>query len=106
MPLKAIHLHKKRVFNRLKRHWIEKKEKKKRVQQFIQHRLVTLVYRSFTAWHSTKKLLMTTRLKVEQTKEKYEARIRRIFFKGMLRACMIRQRQHAYREYVLIAKGL
>ena len=39
-------------------------------------------------------------------KNKHELRLRRTYFKGILRACMIRQRQRAYREYVLMAKGL
>lgn len=46
------------------------------------------------------------RQREDGVKNKHEARLRRVYFKGIMRACMIRQRQRAYREYVLMAKGL
>lgn len=33
-------------------------------------------------------------------------KLRQVYFKGMVRAVMIRQRQRRYREYVLMAKGI
>jgi len=61
VPLKAIHLHKKRVFNRLKRYWSNKKARKMQVKKFKQERLVALVVRSFRAWKKEKKSMAGVR---------------------------------------------
>ena len=37
---------------------------------------------------------------------KRSEKLRQVYFKGMIRAVMIRQRQRRYREYVLMAKGV
>ena len=69
-----------------------------------QKHIVKLAIGAYNTWKHTKTQQKALKERYVQFSTKHNARLRQIYFKGVIRACKIRYRQRAYREFVLMNK--